>query len=250
MDCCKDTSIAATNSHLECLKNLHKQGGVKWHFRTVSIAARFGNLEMLKYLHSEGCKFNKNITEIAAQKGHLDCLKYLHSQGYPLNSHTSIFAAINGHLECLKYLHEQGSCEWNSETTYRAACNNNLECLKYAHSQGCEMHPQILYEAVLRGHLEIIYYCLEIDYFIHHPVILYELYKYQKDKSLITNIQLRKIVLHPKLKNNIISEVDRYPKFVKAIEDYEEFINKFPKILESETNLPTDVIKYKIMKYI
>ena len=38
-----------------------------------------------------------------------------------------------------------------------------------------------------------------------------------------------------------------YPKFVKDIEEYEDFINKFYTLLEYESNIPTDVIKYEIM---
>jgi hypothetical protein len=74
------------------------------------------------------------------------------------------------------------------------------------------------------------------------------LYEDQKDKNLLTNINLRKILLHSRLKNDIT--VDKYLEFVKTIEEYEEYRNKFYTFLESESNLSTDVIKYEILKYI
>jgi hypothetical protein len=73
------------------------------------------------------------------------------------------------------------------------------------------------------------------------------LYKEQINKNLLINIRLRKVLLHPKIKNNI---TEKYPKFLKAIKEYEEYINKVYKIVELKTTLPTDIIKYELLKYI
>jgi hypothetical protein len=54
--------------------------------------------------------------------------------------------------------------------------------------------------------------------------------------------------LHPIFKNDIT--VDKYLELYELIKNYEEFINTFYKLLENDTNIPTDVIKYEIMKYI
>ena len=45
-------------------------------------------------------------------------------------------------------------------------------------------------------------------------------------------------------------EIKEHSEFSKIIKEYEEFISKFYTLLESKSNLPIDVIKYEIMKYI
>ena len=64
--------------------------------------------------------------------------------------------------------------------------------------------------------------------------------------NLLSNINLRKILLHPRLKKDIT--FDKYSSFIKSIQDYTDFINKVSTLLESETSLQTDVIKYKDRK--
>jgi hypothetical protein len=60
---------------------------------------------------------------------------------------------------------------------------------------------------------------------------------------------LRKVLLLPRLKEEI-KENSEHSEFSKIIKEYEEFISKFYTLLESKSNLPIDVIKYEIMKYI
>ena len=133
------------------------------------------------------------------------------------------------------------------KNTSIAAEKGHLECLKYTHENGCEWDPETTQVAAIYGHLECLFYCLENDCPIH-PNILDILYEDQKDKNLLINIKLRKVLLHSRLKNDIT--VDKYLEFVKTIEEYEEYRNKFYTFLESERNVPTDVIKYEVMKYI
>jgi hypothetical protein len=184
-------------------------------------------------------------TKIAANRGHLDCLKKLNSEGCGWDSDTTSAAARTGHLECLKYLHSQG-CEWNSNTTSAAAKGGHIECLKYAHENGAEWHEETTFYAAANDHLDCLLYCLDNDCPID-PETLDKLYTSQTNKNLLTNIKLRKILLHPRIKNDI---TELYFDFVKAIEEYEEYKNKVYTLVASETNLPTDVIKYEIIKYI
>jgi hypothetical protein len=60
MECenCKTFKLAIKNNHLECLKNLHKNGH-SWDEKTCSLAAKNGQLECLKYAHENGCPWNK-----------------------------------------------------------------------------------------------------------------------------------------------------------------------------------------------
>jgi hypothetical protein len=91
-------------------------------------------------------------------------------------------------------------------------------------------------------------YCLENECPIHSKVLDNINDKYKKDNNLLTNINLRKVLFHPRIKKDIT--VKKYTSFIKAIKNYEEFIKKVYTLLESKINLPTDVIKYKIIKYI
>ena len=54
--------------------------------------------------------------------------------------------------------------------------------------------------------------------------------------------------------DTMINELNYYEEkdkiFENAIEEYINFINKVSQLLELNTNIPTDVIKYKIVKYI
>jgi hypothetical protein len=218
MNCCKNTVEAAEKGHLECLKFLH-ENGCPWDSITTYKAVINGHLECLKYAHSQGCEWFENITYDAVEYGHLEILKYLHSQGCKLNYNITCDAVEYGHLEILKYAHSQG-CQWNPDTTLIAARILELDCLLYCLENGCPIH-----------HLTLI-----------------TLSKKQINKNLLTNIKLRKILFHPRIKNDIT--VDKYPEFVKAIEDYEEYKKKVYTFLESEMNLPTDIIKYEIIKYI
>ena len=68
------------------------------------------------------------------------------------------------------------------------------------------------------------------------------------DRNLINNLLFRKVLLHPKFKDEISYE--KYPKFVEVIDEYKRYINFICKLLELKTTLPTDIIKYEIMKYI
>ena len=190
--------------------------------RNKDTAAENGHLECIKKLHSEEVKWSFYITSILAGKGYLECLEYLHSQGCEWTPSTTCAAAGNGNLECLKYLHEQGGCEWHSCTTYYASLSSKLECLFYCLENNCPIHPYTLN-------------------FLYEKQI-------NDNNNLITNVLLRKILLHSRLKKQITS--DKYPKFIKAIDKYQQFKNKFYELVESECNLPIDVIKYEIMKYI
>jgi hypothetical protein len=221
--CCKKTSDASYKQHLECLKKLRSEG-VEWDIETIHHAVINNNLEILKYAHENGCKWDKNTIADAAYHGHLEILKYAHENGCKWDEDTMYCAALKGNLECLKYAHENG-CKWDSETTSYAAVNYRLECLLYCLENGCPNHPETLnklYKRILKNHDEI-------------------------NMNLLTNLLLRKVLLHPKIKNNITK---KYPDFVKAIEEYEKYRNKFYIFLESESNLSTDVIKYEVMKYI
>jgi hypothetical protein len=159
-------------------------------------------------------------------------------------------AALYKHLECLKKLHSQG-VEWHPETTLYAAKINNLEILKYVHENGCPWHQDTIDEDCEIRSLEIIFYCLEnkcpIWSFDFFEKINNNNRKTKNNKNnLLINIPLRKVVLHSRVKKDIMS----FNPFRKLIPEYEEFINKVHKILELKTTLPTNIIKYEVMKYI
>jgi hypothetical protein len=186
-------------------------------------------------------------TALAAEKNHLDCIKKLRSEGIEWHSWTSCSAAENNNLEILKYLHSQG-VKWHYQTAYWAAIHGQLECLKYVHKQsGCELNSYITSHLAYYNKLECLLYCLDNECTIH-PELLNKLYNNQTDKNLLTNLLLRKILTHKRLKDDIV--VDKYPEFYKLIQEYKQFINKFYQFIESNTNLPTDVIKYELVKYI
>jgi D-mannonate dehydratase len=63
---------------------------------------------------------------------------------------------------------------------------------------------------------------------------------------LIENIELRSILLHPRLKDDSM----RLEQFKISIEEYKQKIEKIDKVLEEKTNLPIDIIKYNIIKFI
>jgi len=142
--CLQDTSIAAANGHLECLKYMHENGCV-WNVATSLYAAREGHLECLKYMHENGCKWHPETTFVAAAHGQLECLRYAHENGCAWDGSTTYIAASNGHLECLRYARDssgvscehptRASCEWHPYTTYGAAMNGQLECLKYIYER-------------------------------------------------------------------------------------------------------------------
>ena len=190
-------------------------------------------------------------TSEAAEKGHLECLKTLYSQGVQWDFYTTLAAAEKGHLDCLKYAHENG-CKWDYDTMYWAAFYGHLDCLKYAHENGCEWDEYTTSSATHYNHLDCLLYCLENGCPIH-PETLNKLYKRpwgvlnEINKNLLTNLLLRKVLLHPKIKNDI---TEKYPEFLKAIKEYEEYINKVYKLVELKTTLPTDIIKYELLKYL
>jgi len=248
MNCCENTDQASENGHLDCLKYLHSQG-VQWHPQTTSNSSRNGYLECLKYSHEHGAEWHHQTTFYAAANDHLDCLTYCLENGCPWNYTTIWATARYGKLKCLKYLQDKSDHQWDTSITSVAATNGNLEYLKYAHSQGCELNIYTISSAAFNGKLDCLFYCLENDCPISTQTLnnIYKC-KFIKDKNLLTNILLRKILLHPRLKNDIT--VEKYPEFTKAIENYQQFITKVYQFVESETNLPTDVIKYELIKYI
>jgi hypothetical protein len=124
------TSLAAINSHLDCLKYAH-ENGCPWNIYTTSSAAYNGELECLKYTHENGCPWDLDTTSYAAYKGYLECLKYAHENGCPWNIQTTLYAAENGKLECLKYAIENG-CLWNKNTTWFASMKGHFKCIKYS----------------------------------------------------------------------------------------------------------------------
>ena len=83
--------------------------------------------------------------------------------------------ASNGHLQCLKYLHKLVGCKWNSDIIYEAAENGHLECLLYCLDNECPIHEETL-------------------------DILYEI---EIDKNLITNTDLRKVLFHSRIKDEL-----------------------------------------------
>ena len=75
-NCRTDTSTAALNGHIECLKYSHLHG-CPWHPYTTYYAARYGHSECLKYAYENDCPWHPDTTLIAAANGHLECLKYI-----------------------------------------------------------------------------------------------------------------------------------------------------------------------------
>ncbi len=245
------TRCAAGNQHLDCLKYAH-ENGCEWHPYTKYQISRPGNfnLEILKYVHENGCPWTNDTSYRAARFGNLEFLKYAHENGCPFDKYTIKEAASNGHLEIIKYLYEQCEVEWGNATTYKIVMDGNLECLKYVREHGCPWADRTTCSAAYSQNLDCLLYCLDNDCPIH-PETLKNLYNPNDkkiDKNLITNLFFRKVLLHPKLKDEISYE--KYPKFVELIEEYREFKIKVYTLFKSNTNLPTDVIKYKILKYI
>jgi hypothetical protein len=228
MDCCQTILNAALNGHFECLKNKHSQGGELSPLLTYYIVGK-ENLECLKYLHSQGCEWHEWTTTYAAETGNLEILKYVHENGCPWDNFTTSKAVKCGHLEILKYAHENG-CPWDDKTDSIAATHFEIDCLIYCLENKCPIH-------------------------LHTLNIIDRKYDYESiTNNLIDNIKLRKLLLHPKFKE-IKNEFESSKKYkylyiTEYIKEYEEFINKISQLLKSETNLPTDVIKYEIIKYI
>ena len=190
-----------------------------------------------------------NNTYWAAYRGHLECIKNLRSQGKKWHEYTAFAATEGGHLEILKYVFESG-CPLDIHVIPHALINEKIEILNYAIANGCKWSSSSsLYDLAYLNKLDSLIYCLENDCpWSWNKEILHIIYEYQRNKNLITNTSFRKILLHPKLKKEV--NYKKCSKFVKEIKEYEEYITKVSTLLKSETNLPIDVIKYEILKYL
>jgi hypothetical protein len=71
----RDTSLSATQNHIDCLKYLH-ENGCPWHPDTTNVAAENGNLDCLIYAHENGCPWHIDTVNSAAMAGHIDCALY------------------------------------------------------------------------------------------------------------------------------------------------------------------------------
>ena len=182
-------------------------------------------------------------TYAAVGNGHLECLKTICEKGeYEWHPDLILDSVKYGKsLKCLKYLREQIGCPWDPLITLAAANNGLLECLKYAHENGYEWHTWTTSIAALSGNLECLLYCIYNDYFIDSN-ILHELNKLNLDFNLVNNIDLRNILLHPRLKKEI--EKGNYPFLTKAIEEYKEYLSELQKFITK------DVVNHILMLYI
>ncbi len=155
-------------------------------------------------------------------------------------------ASKKGHLNCLKKLHLEG-CKWHKSTIFNAAFYGRLECLKYTHENGYYWDDWTMCNAAKNGSLECLFYCLENDCPVTNKTLYILNYNMkEKDKNLLINIKLRKVLLHPRLKE----QNENYPIFAKYINKYEQFIDETEYVLHLKTTLPSDIIKYEVMKYI
>ena len=91
-ECRTNTSIAAYNGHIECLK-------YAFYMRS-------------QEAHENNYPWHPQTTRAAASNGQLECLKYAHLHGCPWDPRTTYTSAINGHIECLKYIFEYCDISW------------------------------------------------------------------------------------------------------------------------------------------
>jgi hypothetical protein len=220
-----------------------------------------------------GYQFDIMTTYYAAEKGHLECLKYLHEKvGCPWSSETTKAAAENGHLECLKYAHKNG-CPWSSETIWGAFQLGYLSCLKYAFEAGflfdlnksafivmdpdrlgpeyISLNPLIPKIAITQKQLKCLLYCLDnpkVNISFNEVLDVLHVSEDYLDFNLVNNIDLRNILLHPKLKDKI--EKENYPFLTKAIKEYKKYLFEFQDVLINKIYVTKDIVNHILMLYI
>jgi hypothetical protein len=118
---------------------------------------------------------------------------------------------------------------------------------------GCSLDDCITWIAAEMGHLNCLLYCLDNNFPIHTDTLI-ALNRFNNgliklNLNLLENIKLRSILFHKRLQGTTYY-LYQLQNFTSAKEEYINYINKIQNVLELKTNLPTDVIKYNILKII
>lgn len=164
------------------------------------------------------------------------------------------------HIKYLEDLHKKITFEKHQDreicqSPYKACYNGHIQCLKYLHETVKDKLDNIdVYTSCYHNHLDCLYYCLEKDCDLDKDTLFYLNRWRLKNGSLISNVLFRKVLLHPRIqneitKNKVYNKAD-YPGLFIIIDEYKEYLIKCINILLNETNIPQDVIKYEILKYI
>ncbi|KAL3868933.1 hypothetical protein ACJMK2_041685 [Sinanodonta woodiana] len=187
---CKDKEgttpliLAAANNHLECVKELLKQGADPGARRLTGTCALFfaaqgGFLDIVKVLVSHGAPVDLPSYDggtplfVACQCNHLDVVKELLDAGSDIHCQmvdgaTSLFiTAQNGHLKLLKFLIEKGADidmkrKDNATALWIAAQMGHANIVRELISAGSDIDAvredgaTPLFKACHKGHLEVV----------------------------------------------------------------------------------------------
>ena len=126
-------AIAAGNNHLEMVKFLHYELGIRGDEFAITHAAEFNHLDMVKLLHYKlGIRGDTSAITYAAENNHLDMVKFLHHElNIRGDSRAIAYAAKNNHLDMVKFLYYELGIPGDNYAISWAAENNHLEMVKF-----------------------------------------------------------------------------------------------------------------------
>lgn len=258
-----DTQLS--NAYEEC---------AEFHSQLVDIAGFMNKLDIIKYLfenNKENIDVHFSPHSGAACRGHLECFKYIveNLKDFGGNGDTnSIFLACQfGQLNILEYCHTNG-CEIPQEDLF---LSNSIGegyfdcveyCLKHELYKGTKTYTSIeSFDRQNEYEKEnlIWYFCFSQKKFNktesitgYTPARNDSISKFSRDEKyedvdvLINYTLIRNVLL--KHKDYIFQLDERYDILKKVIAEYYRIVGM--PIIEENTNLHIDVIKYELMKYI
>jgi hypothetical protein len=140
--------------------NLMTDFGIKYNDRLEIIAAKNGSIDVIKLF---GAYMTPAVVDKAAARGHLEVVQYWVAQGKLYNSaNISEKAAAGGHRHILEWELANGYADhwdWCVATSAKS-----LDLMKWLIDHGCSHKHHILKEAIRRDDLEMIKYCIELEY--------------------------------------------------------------------------------------
>lgn len=260
-----DDCIHQSLGDVDCLRFCHEQGFVLTQEHAV-VACEIGSIDCLKYLHEHGCSMNDPFLPIAAAEAETNgnhpqsaCLEYLHTHGCPMGDLESLVqvAICNLNVDALKFIHEKLGFDFKSyDLTYMfsvcAVDDTVLDMFEYLVECGCPFRDTFVSDLVVAlesmgepistQDLEFVLACLGRELTEQEAVTLNQEYAYQYE-DLMEYPYVRRFV-------KLLAVVDDDLK--KAIADADAVLKEIEVNLEKVDGqfIPTDVIRYNILKFL
>lgn len=130
----------------------------------------------MKWLRENGCKWGKRTLSAAIKKGNLEVLQWMRGVYLRNWSDERVMetALLEGRLEVVEWLLGWGAT-LPSVACEMIASTGDLEKLKWVCERGGKVSQDIAWQAVLRGHTEIVRWMKERkaidDFWLHHDVV-------------------------------------------------------------------------------